>query len=211
VPVRDLVRPRAWRWRFSPGTAAIVCASIGFAVLAFAWRTWYYTGIFSVFHGTARERLAIWQPGMPVGIVASRIADSVMMVLTVNDPPRFDIHVAPVLAGAVVAVLSVAGVPRLRDLPAPAVLFFFSGIVGALIARGSAYGGRFSVHIIPITCTLTVCAIAALLRSTPHLPPAGPGCRSRRPLEVPRHDTEQPTVGRGGLPGRIDAKVDPDG
>jgi hypothetical protein len=211
VPVRDLVRPWAWRWRFSLRTAASVCAAIGLGVLAFAWRTWYYTGIFSVFHGTARERLAIWQPGMPVGIVASRMADSVMMVLTVNDPPRFDIYVAPVLAGAVVAVLSVAGVPRLRDLPAPAVLFFFSGIVGALIARGSAYAGRFSVHVMPITCTLTVCAIAALLRSKPHLPPADPGSRSRRPLEVPRHDTEPPRVGRGRLPGGIDAKVDPDG
>ena len=30
----------------------------------FAWRTWYYTGVFGVFHGTQREFLAVWKPGM---------------------------------------------------------------------------------------------------------------------------------------------------
>jgi hypothetical protein len=26
--------------------------------------TWYYTGVFGVFHGTQREFLAVWKPGM---------------------------------------------------------------------------------------------------------------------------------------------------
>ena len=61
-------------------------------------------------------------------------------------------------------MLSVAGVPRLRDLPAAAVLFFFASIAGAFVAAASAYTGRFSIHVMPITCALTVCAAARLTR-----------------------------------------------
>jgi hypothetical protein len=164
VPSRAFVQRRAWWWRVSWRTAVIVPAVIGLGVLCFAWRTWYYTGVFSVFHGTQRQALATWQPGTPLRTVAYRMFESVLMVLTVNDPPRFDIYAVPVLAGAIVAVLSLAGVPRLRELPAAGVLFFFSGIAGALVARGSAYAGRFSVHVMPITCALAVCGIATLVR-----------------------------------------------
>src|SRR5262249_56117885 len=91
-------------------------------------------------------------------------ADKGSEVVAVNDPPMFDIHTAPVIAGAMVAVLSLAGVPRLRNLPAASVLFFFASIAGAFIARGWSYPGRFSVHIMPITCALAVCGLAAALR-----------------------------------------------
>jgi hypothetical protein len=37
-------------------------------------------------------------------------------------------------------------------------------MASALVARGSAYPGRFSVHVMPITCALTVCAVAAFAR-----------------------------------------------
>jgi hypothetical protein len=85
-----------------------------------------------------------------------------MLVLTVNDPPRFDVYALPILAGAAVAVLSVAGTPRLRDVPAAAVLFFFASIASAFVAAGWAYTGRFSIHVMPITCALTACAAARL-------------------------------------------------
>jgi len=55
-------------------------------------------------------------------------------------------------------------VPRFRDVPAAAGLFFFAGIAGAFVARGGAYEGRFSVHVMPITCALTVCGIATVWR-----------------------------------------------
>ena len=87
-----------------------------------------------------------------------------MMVLTVNDPPRFDLYALPVLGGAATALLSIAGVPRMRTLPLAAVLFFFAGIAGAFVAYGSAYTGRFSVHIMPITCALAVCGVSSLFR-----------------------------------------------
>jgi hypothetical protein len=166
APARALRSPSrlapliAWR------SAAIVVAVVTAGVLLFAWRTWYYTGVFSASYGTQQSLLAIWQPGIPARAVLARALGSVMMVLTVNDPARFDPYALPVLAGAAAAVLGVAGVPFLKDLPLAAELFFFTSIAGALVARGSAYEGRFSVHVIPITCALTVCAIAGIVR--PH-------------------------------------------
>jgi hypothetical protein len=148
-------------------------------VLFFAWRTWHYTGVFSVLYGTSRDHLSIWAPGMPLTTLFARTLGSVMMVLTLNDPAQYDPYAAPVVGGAIVAVLSVAGVPRLRRLPLPLVLLFFSTIVGAFVARGSAYSGRFSLHVIPVTCALSVSAIAALTvsvrrasRDTRQPPPA---------------------------------------
>jgi hypothetical protein len=88
------------------------------------------------------------------------------MVITVRDPPVFDWKSLPVIIGAIIAPLAVLGVPRLREVPALPALFFLVGISAAFVARGSAYPGRFSAHIIGITCTLTVIGIERLLRSS---------------------------------------------
>ena len=127
---------------------------------------------------TARSAtvVAIWQPGVPLAQSLRRLVHSVMLVLTVNDPPRFDLFALPILAGALVAVLSVAGVPRLRDLPAAAVLFFFASIAGAFVAAGWAYTGRFSIHVMPVTCALAACGAAQVVQTF------GPG----RPATVDR-------------------------
>jgi hypothetical protein len=162
VAVRDLIRPAAWWRRLEWRTALIVPTVLGFGLLLFAWRTYHYTGVFSVFYGTQRYIVSIWQPGVPIGETLGRLVHSVMLVLTVNDPPRFDVYALPILAGAAVAVLSVAGTPGLRDLPAAAVLFFFASIASAFVAAGWAYTGRFSIHVMPITCALTACAAARL-------------------------------------------------
>jgi hypothetical protein len=162
VRVRDLIRPAAWWRRLEWRTALIVPAVLGLGLLLFAWRTYHYTGVFSVFYGTQRYIVSIWQPGAPLGETLGRLVHSVMLVLTVNDPPRFDVYALPILAGAAVAVLSVAGTPGLRDLPAAAVLFFFASIASAFVAAGWAYTGRFSIHVMPITCALTACAAARL-------------------------------------------------
>jgi hypothetical protein len=162
--VRALARPLAWWRHVSWRTLMIVPAVIGLGLLGFAWRTWYYTGVFSVFHGTQRHIVAIWQPGMPLRTILYWMGYNMMVVLSVNDPPRFDIFASPVLVGAIVAVLSIARLPRLRELPAAAVLFFFAAIAGSFIARGWAYAPRFSMHVMPITCALAVCGVASVLR-----------------------------------------------
>ena len=165
VPIRALTAPARWWRRVAWRSIVIVAAVLGAGLLAFAWRTWHYTGVFSLFHGTQRYHplVAIWQPGAPLAESLKRLEHSVMVVLTVNDPPRFDPYALPILAGALTAVLSLAGVPRFRDLPAAAVLFFVAAIAGAFVAAGFAYTGRFSIHVMPITCALAVCGAARLL------------------------------------------------
>jgi hypothetical protein len=39
-------------------------------------------------------------------------------------------------------------------------LLSIAGIAGAFVARGSAYPGRFSIHLIPVTVALTVCTVS---------------------------------------------------
>jgi hypothetical protein len=160
-PIRTLLRPRTWAGRTSWRTAAVLVLMLGVGLVLFAWRTWHYTGVFSVFYGTQRDLLSVWQPGMAVGTWIERMAGSVMMVLTMNDPARFDPHALPLLAGAACAALALAGVPRLRELPIGAVLFGLSSFAGALLTRGSAYSGRFSIHAIGIMCAISTCVLAS--------------------------------------------------
>jgi hypothetical protein len=180
IPVRDLIRPAAWWRRIAWRTAVIVPSVIALGLLCFAWRTWHYTGVFSVFYGTQRYVVSLWQPGAPLAVTLQRVAHSVMLVLTVNDPPRFDPYALPILAGALVAVLSIAGTPGLRDLPAAAVLFFFASIAGAFVAAGWTYTGRFSIHVMPITCALAVCCAARLLGGTGQACDVPISCASRK-------------------------------
>ena len=150
---------RPWiRWRES----LIVAAALASGVWLFAWRTWYYTGIFSVFYGTQRNLLGVWQPGMPFATAVARMASSVAMVLTVNDPPRFDLFALPVLIGTAGALLAAVRAWRFREVSPRLLVFFGAAIAGALVARGSAYPGRFSIHAIPIACAVAVCCAVAI-------------------------------------------------
>ncbi len=175
-PLRTAFRPSVWLSRTSRQTIVSVIAMLCLGLLLFAGRTWYYTGVFSVFYGTQQELLAIWQPGMPLGTLLQRMAGSVMMVLTMSDPARFDPHALPILLGALISVLAVLGVPRLRELPAAPVLFCLAALSGSLIARGSAYPGRFSIHVIAVTSTVLTCAVANLVSA-------------RRDVNAPRRRT----------------------
>lgn len=147
VPAGDLWRPRRWwplvRWRVVIG----IGGALGLGAVLFAWRTWYYTGVFGVFHGTQREFLAVWKPGMTVIEAVPAMLSSLMMVLTASDPPQFAWHALPLLAGAVIAVAAVCAVPGFRDAPLPVVLLFLAGCTGAFVTRGWAYEGRFSIHL----------------------------------------------------------------
>jgi hypothetical protein len=163
-PVRTAFGPRVWLSRASWQTAACVSVTLCLGLLLFAWRTWHYTGVFSVFYGTQRELLAVWQPGISPTALLTRMTGSIMMLLTMNDPARFDPHAVPILAGALVSVLAAAGVPGLRELPLGPVLLCLASMSGALITRGSAYPGRFSIHVIAVACTVVVCTAALMSR-----------------------------------------------
>lgn len=162
VRAGDVWRPRAWIDRVEWRTAAWVVGLMALGILLFTLRTYYYTGVFSFFHGTTIGHNAIRQPGMPASEWILRMIDSVWMVLSMNDPPRFVWYATPLLAAMAIAVLSLARVPIVRDVPLALVLFFLAGSAGALVARGEAYSGRFSTILIASACALTACMAAVL-------------------------------------------------
>jgi hypothetical protein len=164
IPSTGWWRLRSWWPQISWKALWGVAAMIALAVLFFTWRTYHYTGVFSFFHGTTWGNHALWQAGHTVSQNVAAMWSSLMMVLTFNDPPRFAWYAVPLLAGAIVAVGAIAGVKWLRDVPLPLVMFFLVACSGALAARGVAYAGRFSVHLLGAGCALTICAVAAFAR-----------------------------------------------
>jgi hypothetical protein len=161
VTAGELWRPKTWlpqvSWRAVTGVAVM----IALALLLFAARTYHYTGVFSVLHGTTWRNHALWQQG-PAAMLSS-----LLMVLTFNDPPAFAWYALPLLIGAMVSVLALLNVKGLREVPAALAVFFAVACSSALAARGVAYAGRFSVHLLGAGCALTICAAAALLKAPP--------------------------------------------
>jgi hypothetical protein len=158
-------RPRVWwpqvRWRIVFG----VVVSLGIGAVLFAWRTWYYAGVFSVFHGTQRQFLAVWKPHMTASEAVPAMISSVMMVITASDPPALVWHSAPLVAAAVIAVLAVLNVPGFRGAPLPVVLLFLAGCAGALVTRGWGHEGRFSIHLFGTAAALCGWAGSAFVAS----------------------------------------------
>lgn len=156
-------------WRRLPKSAAaayLLC--IAGALMAFAVRTWYYTGVLSVFAGTTREHnstgLAFTWSSLVSAAAWRQGIESVLMIVTVQDPPRFDVRAVLVVGGVMAAVGGVLNVPVVRRLPLGLVLCCFGAVVGGLVARGVAYPGRFSVHLIPMAVALSVCTVALMMR-----------------------------------------------
>jgi hypothetical protein len=82
------------------------------------------------------------------------------VLVTVQDPPRFDPRAMLVVGGIVVAVLALLRVPWCRNVPAGLALFCVASLAGALVARGTAYVGRFSIHLMPVAVALAICFAA---------------------------------------------------
>src|SRR5262249_21779778 len=87
-----------------------------------------------------------------------------LMQVTVLDPPGFEPRSLPIMIGVAVAALAVLRAPVFRDVPAGVVLFGLAALAGALVARGTAYIGRFSIHLMPVAVAIAVCFAARLLR-----------------------------------------------
>ena len=84
------------------------------------------------------------------------------MIVTVQDPPRFDIRAVLVVAGVFVALCSVLNAPFLRRLPLSLAVVCLGAIAGGLFVRGVSYPGRFSVHLVPVAVALSICTITQL-------------------------------------------------
>ena len=159
-PVSEVWKPATLWPRASRTVLLGVFGAAALGLWLLTARTWYYTGVLSMLYGTQAGALSVWQPTDQGGSVLQNVIGSVLMVLTMNDPPRFDVRAVPVLAGAMTAVLAFIGLRPFRALPLNAVVLCLAGLSGALVARGTAYPGRFSIHLVPVTVALFMCAIA---------------------------------------------------
>jgi hypothetical protein len=165
-PVQRVWRPSTWTARNCWPLVVTLWGAIAIGLVLFAWRTYHYTGVFSILHGTSGYRQSVWQPGMSIGAYLRAVASSIAMVLTMNDPPQFDWRALPLMAGVAISALALVGVRRLRELPPGPVLFCLAGIAGAFVARGEAYPGRFSIHLIGSAWTVVACTAALFTTGT---------------------------------------------
>ena len=161
APASTIWKPRDWFVKVSRPAALALPVALAIGMGLFAWRTWYYTGEFSVFFGTQAGARAVWQPGMSFRDAAAAALSSVMMVATTTDPPHFHNGAVPILAGSALSIMALIGAPFARRLPMTLVIFTTAGFASALLARGNAYSGRFSVHVVGATVAVLTVAIAA--------------------------------------------------
>lgn len=155
-----LVWSAASLWRSASKPVVLgVLGSLAVGLHLFTLRTWYYTGVYSMLHGTSTGINTMWKVGESL---LQSMTSSVLMMLTMNDPPRFDLRAIPLLVAPAVALLGCFGVRPFTRLPLSAAVMCLAGVSSALIVRGTSYPGRFSVHLIPIAAVVTVCAVFEL-------------------------------------------------
>jgi hypothetical protein len=160
APAGEWWRWRTW-WSRTPRLAlAVLIAALVCAIMLFAVRTYYYTGSLNPLAGTQASARSVWQPTATGETPLQNILGSLAMVVTMSDPPGLEPRAIGLVAGIAVAIFALAGVRRFRQLPMSVAILCLSGLAGAFVARGSAYPGRFSIHLIPVTTALTVSAIA---------------------------------------------------
>jgi hypothetical protein len=192
TPIVDIWRVSVWERLASRRAMLAVAGGVMVAMWLFTWRTYYYTGRIDMFFGTQADDRAVWKSTFTMVEGLREVAASVMMVVTMNDPPAFDVRALPIVGGMVAALLGLIGVPRLRSLPLNACALALSGLTGAIVARGSAYPGRFSLHLIPAAVAVLVCALALLLNGRLTRSPQ-PARRSQDTMSVPA--SQFPTPG----------------
>ncbi len=151
---RDLVRAAS---RVPPATIAMYAGTVAVGVTLFATRTWWYTGHFSVLYGTSFG-------AQQTGFVPAKMAEAIAAQVTLREPPAVDVRSLLVVAGAVLAVLSMVQLPGLTRLPASLAIMTVGTIAGSLVAHTHDYPGRMSVHVVPFAVGVTTCAIARFAR-----------------------------------------------
>ena len=152
------------------GVSRVRCAFIGIfagGVVLFLART-CTTGVFSLFYGTSLRHndtgLRPWT--VFDGEVWAKIGHSLAATVFMTEPPQPDPRAIMMMLGALVLIGAVVSRPLGRRVPAVLVLAAIGGTTGAFLAHAHGYPGRFSIHLIPFACALTMSG-AALWRR-PH-------------------------------------------
>jgi hypothetical protein len=128
-------------------------------------RTWWYTGVFSLFYGTSLRHndtgLRPWT--MFDGEVWSRVGHSLAGLAFMNEPPTPDPRAGFVTLGMLLAFAALLPLPIVRQQPLAIVLLVLGACVGAFFAHAHHYPGRLSIHLVPLAVALSLTTIAAVV------------------------------------------------
>jgi hypothetical protein len=135
-------------------------------VLFFMWRTWHYTGVFSLFHGTSLKvndtGLRPWT--LLDGEAWSKVGHSLATLVLMNEPPRLDPRALIMIAGAAIVVAALLQTAVARRVPATVVIIAAGASVSAFFAHAHGYPGRFSIHLVPFASALVMIVGAHVAR-----------------------------------------------
>ena len=144
--------------------AGVYLGVFGTAIVAFMTRTWYFTGHFSLFYGTALRHndtgLRPWHVFDTE--VWSKVGHSLAGLIFMNEPPRPDPRSLVLVAGMIVGLLAALQFPIARRIPVSLLLVTMGGVAGAFLAHSHGYPGRFSVHLVPLASALTAIAASTM-------------------------------------------------
>ena len=146
-------------------------------VALFMLRTWWYTGVVSLFYGTSLKNN---DTGLRIQTLASadvwtRIAHSLASLIWVNEPPQPDIRAAFVFTGVVAALLAVLQAPVLKEMPVVIVVLIAGTMASGLFVHTHNYPGRMSSTLAPPAAAAAVIAVVLMGRA---------GLRPRTPVAL---------------------------
>jgi len=141
--------------------SALYGVTFAIGVALFATRTWWFTGVFSLLHGTSLRNN---DTGLRLSTIASvepwrKIAHSLSALVWMNEPPHPDPRALLVAAGVLAAAGAVCQLPRLRRLPLSLVIVVLGGCASAFFVHTHNYPGRMSVHLVPFAVAALVVAV----------------------------------------------------
>jgi len=150
---RILVRP-----------ASAYLATFAAGVALFALRTWWYTGVFSVFLGTSLKNndIGLRPSTIASPAVWSRIWHSLGALVWMNEPPHPDVRAVMVVIGVGVALLALLQVPRIKELPLSLALVVAGALASSLVTHTHNYPGRMSIHLVPFAVAMAIIATGLL-------------------------------------------------
>ena len=170
LPMRsavDLASIQAAIRRLRASSIAIYVTGFAGALALFMTRTWYFTGDFSLFHGTSlRHNDTGLRPWTLIdGEVWTKVWHSLLTFAWMNEPPRPDPRAIVMVAGCLIGAAALLQVPVARRLPAALVITAAGSVAGAFFAHAHGYPGRFSIHAVPLASAMTaIFASRALAR-----------------------------------------------
>jgi hypothetical protein len=143
---------------------AAFLATFAAGVAAFAARTWWYTGKFSLLYGTSLKNN---DTGLRLTTIAdpavwAKVWHSLKALVWMNEPPSPDPRAVFVVVGVLVAVAVVLRVPKINRLPVSIAIVTLGACVSSLLAHTHNYPGRMSIHLAPYAVAMTMTAGARL-------------------------------------------------